>query len=215
MAGFFAGIARAPVSTIIMVSEMTGSYHLLLPTMWVSTLCFLLCNGTTLYRKQVPSRLESPAHRGDFIVDVLEGIKVEDVYRRDRRIEMVPEAMPLAEIVKLLSTTHQHYFPVVNSDQQMVGIFSSDDVRSYIYDETIWQLADAADVMTSPFISVLPTDDLNVAIRKFTAQNIDELPVMDPENRGRLLGLLRRKETIGAYNRQLATQQEAVREQAE
>lgn len=215
MAGFFAGIARAPVSTIIMVSEMTGSYHLLLPTMWVSTLCFLLCNGTTLYRKQVPSRLESPAHRGDFIVDVLEGIKVEDVYRRDRRIEMVPEAMPLAEIVKLLSTTHQHYFPVVNREQEMVGIFSSDDVRSYIYDETIWQLADAADVMTSPFISVLPTDDLNVALRKFTAQNIDELPVMDPANRGRLLGLLRRKETIGAYNRQLATQQEAVRHQAE
>jgi len=31
MAGFFAGIARAPISTIIMVSEMTGSYQLLLP----------------------------------------------------------------------------------------------------------------------------------------------------------------------------------------
>ncbi|MCA9057565.1 MAG: chloride channel protein, partial [Planctomycetaceae bacterium] len=35
MAGFFAGCAHAPISTIIMVSEMTGSYQLLLPTMWV------------------------------------------------------------------------------------------------------------------------------------------------------------------------------------
>lgn len=214
MAGFFAGIARAPISTIIMVSEMTGSYQLLLPTMWVSTLCFLLCHGTTLYRKQVPTRLESPAHRGDFTVDVLEGIKVRDAFRRDRRIELVPEAMPLSEIVKLLSRTHQHYFPVVDDTGRMVGIFSGDDVRSYIYDETIWQLVDASDVMVTNFLSVSPEDDLNHAMKKFTALNIDELPVLDPEDSGKLLGMLRRKETIGAYNRQLASRQEAVREQS-
>jgi chloride channel protein, CIC family len=214
MAGFFAGIARAPISTIIMVSEMTGSYQLLLPTMWVSTLCFLLCNGHTLYTKQVASRLESPAHRGDFMVDVLEGIKVDDVYRKGRQIEHVPEAMPLSQIVKLLSRTHQHYFPVMDGDDRMVGIFSADDVRSYIYDETIWQLADASDVMTSNFLSVVPDDDLNVALRKFTALNIDELPVLDPGEKGKLVGMLRRKETIGAYNRQLASRQEAAREES-
>jgi CIC family chloride channel protein len=210
MAGFFAGCAHAPISTIIMVSEMTGSYQLLLPTMWVSTLCFLLGQRWTLYKKQVPSRLESPAHRGDFLVDVLEGLKVEDVYRRDRKIECVPEAMPLSEIVKLLSRTSQHYFPVTNDEGQMVGIFSADDVRSYIYDETIWKLADAADVMVTQFLSVSPDDDLNVALRKFTALNLDELPVLDPNQRGRLLGMLRRKETIAAYNRLLLAQKEAA-----
>jgi chloride channel protein, CIC family len=143
---------------------------------------------------------------------VLEGLTVEDVYRRDRKIESVPEAMPLAEIVKLLSRTHQHYFPVVDSNGGMVGIFSSDDVRSYIYDETIWQLADAADVMKSPFLSVTPLDDLNKAIRQFTALNIDELPVLDPQDSRKLLGMLRRKETIGAYNRCLASLQKDVRD---
>ncbi|MEP3482179.1 MAG: chloride channel protein [Fuerstiella sp.] len=215
MAGFFAGIARAPISTIIMVSEMTGSYQLLLPTMWVCTLCFLLCGQTTLYRKQVKTRLESPAHRGDFLVDVLEGITVEDVYRNDRHTVMVPEAMTLANIVKLLSKTHQHYFPVTDADDKVVGIFSADDVRSYIYDETIWQLADAADVMKAKFLSVHPDDDLNVAMKKFTALNIDEIPVMAREEDGKLLGMLRRKETIAAYNRQLANRQEDVRQQNE
>ena len=215
MAGFFAGIARAPISTIIMVSEMTGSYHLLLPTMWVSTLCFLLCNGTTLYRRQVPTRIESPAHRGDFTVDVLEGIKVADVYRADRVVETVPEAMPLSLIVQRLTKTHQHYFPVVNDAGEMVGIFSSDDVRSFIYDESIWQLADAADVMTTQFLSVAPKDDLNEAMHKFTSLNLDELPVLDPEQSGRLLGMLRRKESIAAYNRQVLSRQEAARHQAE
>jgi CIC family chloride channel protein len=149
------------------------------------------------------------------MVDVLEGIKVDDVYRKGRLIEHVPEAMPLSQIVKLLSRTHQHYFPVMDSEDRMVGIFSADDVRTYIYDETIWQLADASDVMTTNFLSVLPGDDLNVALKQFTALNIDELPVLDPHEKGKLVGMLRRKETIGAYNRQLASRQQAAREESE
>ncbi|MCA9037608.1 MAG: chloride channel protein [Planctomycetaceae bacterium] len=215
MAGFFAGCAHAPISTIIMVSEMTGSYSLLLPAMWVSTLCFLMCKRSSLYRKQVASRLESPAHRGDFLVDVLEGITVEDVYRKDRKYECVPESMTLAEIVQLLSKTHQHYFPVINSEGSMVGIFSDDDIRRFIFDETIWQLADAADIMITRFLRVTPEEDLNSALQKFTRLNVDELPVLDAETGTKLLGMLRRKETIGAYNRRILEQKQEVAKQAE
>ena len=203
MAGFFAGIAHAPISTIIMVSEMTGDYQLLLPTMWVSTLCFLFCRRWTLYIKQVKSRLESPAHRGDFIVDVLEGIKVADVYRKNAELVYVDESMSLDEIVHTLAKTHQQYFPVVDSEGQVVGIFSADDVRSYLYDETIWHLAVARDVMITNIVSVAPNDDLNTALRRFTAINVDELPVFDDKAPGKLLGMLRRKETIAFYNQQL------------
>ncbi|MBM82564.1 MAG: chloride channel protein [Planctomycetaceae bacterium] len=203
MAGFFAGIAHAPISTIIMVSEMTGDYQLLLPTMWVSTLCFLFCRRWTLYEKQVKTRLESPAHRGDFIVDVLEGIKVADVYRKDPQLTYIRESMSLDEIVHTLAKTHQQYFPVIDSDRRVVGIFSADDVRSYLYDETIWHLAVARDVMITNIVSVLPTDDLNTALRRFTSINVDELPVFDPEDSGKLLGMLRRKETIAFYNSRL------------
>ena len=208
MAGFFAGCAHAPFSTIIMVSEMTGDYSLLLPTMWVSTLCFLLGKPWTLYQKQVPSPLESPAHRGEFIIDVLEGIRVEDVYRRDRPGLLIPEWMTLDEIVHALARTHQHYFPVIDSEKRMVGIFSSDDVRSYLYDETIWKLAVARDIMVSKVVSVTPEDDLNTALQRFTQLNLDELPVLDPNDPGKLLGMLRRKETIAAYNRRLLEHQQ-------
>jgi len=203
MAGFFAGCAHAPFSTIIMVSEMTGGYELLLPTMWVSTLCFMMSRRWKLYSKQVPTRLESPAHRGDFLVDILEGLTVREVYDRTRSILRIPESMPLHQIVHALSTTKQHYFPVVNNEDEMVGIFSGDDIRRYLYDETIWQLATASDVMNGKVVSVTPDDDLNVAMRAFTSVAIDELPVVDPENRRKLLGTLRHKETIAFYNRRL------------
>lgn len=211
MAGFFAGAAHAPISTIIMVSEMTGDYKLLLPTMWVSTLCFLLCRKFTLYEKQVPSRLDSPAHKGDFIIDVLEGIQIGEVYAPDKSLIRVKESASLDEIVHLLAETSQQYFPVVDEEGSMVGIFSADDVRSYLFDEIIWHLAVARDVMKSNVVSVTPEDDLNIALQRLTSLNLDEIPVVAREDARCLLGMLSRRETIAFYNRRVMQHREEAK----
>ncbi|MCA9161249.1 MAG: CBS domain-containing protein, partial [Planctomycetales bacterium] len=57
------------------------------------------------------------------------------------------------------------------------------------------------DVMNTRLITVSPEDDLNTALTRFTAMNIDELPVVAEDDPQKLLGILRRKETIAAYNR--------------
>ena len=208
MAGFFAGCAHAPISTIIMVTELTGNYSLLVPAMWVSTLCFLLCKRWTLYDKQVPARLDSPAHRGDFLVDVLEGIKVEDVPWKRR--SSVHEGATLKIIVHLIAESRQRYFPVIDDKDRFIGIFSTDDVRRYLYNEAIWDLANARDVMTTRVVTVTPESDLNTALRRFTELNLDELPVVEKENPQRLLGMLRRKDVIARYNQTLLDHKRAV-----
>ena len=205
-------LRHAPISTIIMVTELTGDYSLLVPTMWVSTLCFVLCQHWTLYEKQVPSRLDSPAHRGDFLVDVLEGITVADVPWTQRKT--VGEAMPLETIVHMLAETRQHYFPVLDANERFVGIFSSDDVRRYLFDPTLWQLANARDVMTSPVVSVTPESDLNTALKRFTELNLDELPVVDAKQADHLLGMLRRKDVIARYNQSLLSHKQSVADHA-
>lgn len=216
MAGFFSGCAHAPFSTIIMVSEITGGYGLLLPTMWVSTITFMLCQPWKLYSKQVPTRMESPAHRGDFLIDVLEGLRVGDIYEPlPKDVVLVPEGTSLKEIVHLLASTTQNYFPVVDPSGKMVGIFSGDDVRSYLYDETLWTLANARDVMTSAVVTVTPDDDLNTALRKFTTTALDELPVVDANDPGKILGTLRHRMAISAYNKRLVEFQQAAAEHSE
>jgi chloride channel protein, CIC family len=214
MAGFFAGAANTPISTIIMVSEMTGDYSLLLPTTLCSTLCFVLARRWKLYEKQVPSRLQSPAHRGDFIIDLLEGIKVEEVYRADLKQIHIPEGMPLEQIVHRVAENHQHFYPVEDANGRMVGIFSADDVREYLYDDSIWKLANARDVMIANYLYVLPQDDLNTALERFTQLNIDELPVLADAESRRLIGMLRRKETIGFYNRRLIEEKRSLEDAA-
>ena len=54
-----------------MVSEITGNYGLLLPTLWVCSLCFILSDDRTIYSSQVEKRSLSPAHQGDYVREVL------------------------------------------------------------------------------------------------------------------------------------------------
>jgi CIC family chloride channel protein len=101
----------------------------------------------------------------------------------------------------------------VDKDGRFVGIFSTDDVRSYLYDEVIWQVANARDVMTSRVLSVTPEDDLGTALRRFTELNLDELPVLDSQEPTRLLGMLRRKDVIARYNKLMAEHQRVARDE--
>jgi CIC family chloride channel protein len=63
MGGFFAAAAKTPFSTLVIVSELTGSYHMLLPAIWVCVLSFMLSDEHSLFRSQVENRAASPAHR--------------------------------------------------------------------------------------------------------------------------------------------------------
>ena len=204
MAGFFTGAAHVPISTLIMVSEVTGNYHLLLPAMWVEAITFALCRKVTIYRAQVPSLIDSPAHRGDFIIDILENLRVRDVMDRLRRPTLVPSDLTLREVIKIMEETTSHYFIVVGDDGRMVGIFSTNDLRRYLHDESVWDLLLASDIMTRKVLFATPTSDLNTVLRRFTEKNIDELPIVDDEDHGKVLGMLRRREVIALYNRRMA-----------
>ena len=62
MASFLASSIRVPLTSIIMVAEISGNHELLLPTMWACCIAFWLNNGWSLYRSQVHSRESSPLH---------------------------------------------------------------------------------------------------------------------------------------------------------
>ena len=59
MGGFFAGVSKTPLASIVMVCEMTGHYKLLVPLMLVCGLHLALSRHWTLYEEQVPSPIDS------------------------------------------------------------------------------------------------------------------------------------------------------------
>jgi len=205
MGAFFAGVAKVPLTAMLMVCEMSGSYGLLPPMMLVSILnVAFLSRRWTLYEEQVPGMVDSPAHMGDFIVDVLEQIRVKEVMQTDRPIDFVPEATPLPQILRLASHSQNTYFPVVDAERKLVGIFSLRDLRGAMTDETAGALVVATDLATQNVFTVKPDDDLHTAMRWFTRENIDEIPVVDPDDARQIIAMLSRKNVIAAYNEQMA-----------
>jgi CIC family chloride channel protein len=200
MAGFFAAVSNTPISTIIFVSEMTNSYHLLLPSLLVCSLVYLLSRKWTIYVQQVPSRLDSSAHRGDFFVDVLGTIRVKELLHQVRKVKLVPEDMPLFAFRKMFSSTDQHYFPVVNKKNILTGIFSINDIREIIFDQEIGDLVVMKDIANPDIIVTTPSEDLNEVLKKFTIRNLHRLPVVKDEDHTILLGMLDRMEVIQHYN---------------
>jgi CIC family chloride channel protein len=100
MAAVFAAAARTPISTLIMVAEMTGGYGLIVPAMLANTVAFVVQRTLsqshryqTLYEHQVPAREDSAAHRGVFVrraLQMLEGGTLE------------PSELTLPRLVSLL-----------------------------------------------------------------------------------------------------------------
>ncbi len=200
MAGFFAAASNTPISTIIFISEMTNSYHLLLPSLMVCSICYLLCQRWTIFENQVKSRIDSPAHAGEFMMDILQTIKVKNLKNLIKEVICVNEDMPFSEFKKIFSSTKQHYFPVLNKKGEFSGIFSSNDIREVIFTSHIEQLVVMKDIMVSDLIYTTPSEDLNTVLLKLTQKNIDALPVMDEDSTGKLMGLIYRRDIISHYN---------------
>ncbi len=200
MAGFFAAASNTPISTIIFISEMTNSYHLLLPSLMVCSICYLLSKRWTIFENQVKSRIDSPAHAGEFMMDILQTMKVQDLRHLIKEVRCVNEDMFFSEFKKIFSSTKQHYFPVIDSNGKFSGIFSSNDVREVIFTLHLEDLVVMKDIMISDLIRTTPSEDLNTTLLKLTQKNIDALPVVDEDDSGELIGLIYRRDIISFYN---------------
>ncbi|RJP85248.1 MAG: chloride channel protein [Desulfobacteraceae bacterium] len=203
MAGFFTAVSNTPISTIIFVSEMTDSYQLLLPSLFVCSIAYVLTSPWSIYRKQVKSRAASPAHAGEFMVDILQMIKVQDLKHLVKKVEGIPQNMPFVDFKYFFSRTKQHYFPVMDENSRMVGIFSSTDIRGVLFAPEIEHLVVMKDIANSDVVTTNMTEDLNTVLQKFTIKNIDSLPVVQADDPGILMGMLSRRDVIAFYNRQI------------
>lgn len=200
MAGFLAATHRTPIAALLMVSEITGSYGLLIPAMWVTALSFLVSGRITIVAGQVASPLSSPAHRGHFFNDLLAGILVKEILVAEQVSHTLKPGSRLSECRQLLRDSSQTVFPVVDDDGKLVGEVTLDDLRAFLYDQDLDLVAVAQDVMSAQKWSVTPEDTLAVAMRRFNVANLDELPVIERKT-DRFLGLLTRRSCIGHYNK--------------
>jgi chloride channel protein, CIC family len=106
MAAVFSCAARTPISTVIMVAEMTGGYGLIVPAMLVNILAFLTQRAlttraryATLYESQVETREDSPLHQGVFVRRALEMLETGSLEASDVRLPRLVNLLRFGEPV--------------------------------------------------------------------------------------------------------------------
>ncbi|MFZ5448484.1 MAG: chloride channel protein [Thermodesulfobacteriota bacterium] len=199
--GFFAGVAKVPVSSIVMACEMCASYTLLVPLMLVSTISYLLLGRVSLYEKQVVSRLASPAHFTEFARGILEQMQVAEVIK-PRKVTTVPENLPLDQLIQVVASSNETYFPVVDQNGRMTGILSINDIREVMFEESLHRLVVAKDVATLDVVRVFEDDSLQEALDQMVLLNVDELPVVQEEAPEKIVSMISKREIIGYYHSQ-------------
>jgi len=103
MAAVFAGAARVPIATLLMVTEMTGGYQLLVPAALAITVGYVVqkefsvkLKYPTLYEGQVEGRPDSPAHQVEHLETAIQLLA--------KRQVRIPETISHVDLRTLLET---------------------------------------------------------------------------------------------------------------
>jgi CIC family chloride channel protein len=126
-------------------------------------------------------------------------IRVEDIMTHD--IETIPENMTLRKLIGYIPKSHYTTFPVVDEKGFLTGIISIQDLREWIFEESLEDLIVVKEVATLNVITVTPEETLDTVLRRWTKKTVEILPVVESANSKKIVGLLSRRDLIAAYNR--------------
>lgn len=204
MAGFFAAAANTPLSTIIMVSELTGNYELLLPSMWVCAIAYMVARKWSIYEGQVPSKVFSQAHYGEYAHDIFETTFVEEAFKAGRNVVALSPDVKSEEIIKLMTEKRQRIFPVVDEDQHIMGSFTITDITRMLLEGKEANTT-AKDLMQSVLLEIGPGESIRKAQQIMMENQVEELLVVDDHMQpAKIMGVITTADIVRTYNRKLS-----------
>jgi CIC family chloride channel protein len=134
MCGVMSGVLHAPLTAIFLIAEITGGYTLFVPLMLVSAIAFSTISyfeKYSIYTKMLIERGEYIPHDKD--KQLLSGMKLTKVVEKD--LITVKPYEKLDDLVTAVRKSKRNIFPVVDDDDQLVGIITLDDIRDIMFDE--------------------------------------------------------------------------------
>ena len=218
MGGVFAACTKTPIASLVMVSEITGSYGLLVPLMMTCASAYLLSHSFTMNEEQVPGIADSPAHQGEFLVNILEDMKVSDAMVNISKSELIPASMPYKKVMATIRGCSSSVFPIVDENECLIGMFSLTDLRQIMHHEmAVSGLLVAGDLGSSETTAIYQDTTLDKALRLLTSRNSEAIPVVlgsefdldsgkgksELRESRKLIGMLYLRNLIAAYHRKI------------
>ncbi len=199
MAALLATTARAPLTSIIIVFELTGNYELVLPLMLSAALSTYLGDRfhmegayLTKLRRQ---GIKLPTNED---IDLLDTVDVEDVMQEVDGVLYPWQS--LADAAEFFDMSTHHGAPVVNDDFELMGVLSLSDIAAAggpLHSVSV------AEAMTRDPITITPDAPVSMALSRMAGMGVGRLPVIGGPRQREVIGMFRRESVVKAYEHAL------------
>jgi CIC family chloride channel protein len=197
MAAVFAGASRAPITSILILFEMTDDYRIILPLMLATVISTILAeylSRESIYTLKLLRRGVRLEQGRD--IDVMQGVMVGEAMTT--QVDTVRADLPLDDLGLAFAESHHHGFPVLNEQGELFGIVTVQDLgraaeRGGLEGRTV------RDIATRSVLTVYADEPMWLALKRLGTRDVGRLPVVDRHNPRRLLGLIRRSDIVRAY----------------
>lgn len=199
MGAVFAGIIRAPITSVLIIFEMTGSYGLILPLMISNMTAYGLARRfrpVPIYEALLEQDGIHLPHPRGAIKHALEQLRVSEAMTREA--VALPAAITVAEALERIGNYDFSTYPVTDGGDRFAGMVSEVRLRRTLAEgggkHLVRQVTDASEY-------VFPDQLLVRAIVHMNRSNLRQLAVLERGDDRRLVGLLTMSDIVRAQAR--------------
>lgn len=201
MAGLIAGVLHAPLTAIFLIAEITGGYQLFVPLMITASMSFIINkNGLdhTIYTKELLEKGTILTQNKD--KNVLTLMKLDSVIEQNF-VQLHPE-MSLGDMLKNgVAKSNRNLFPVTDIDNNFMGIILLDNIRSVMFDQSLYNSTTVETFMQKPpEVIYYEEDSMEKVMAKFQQSGAWNLPVIRNK---KYYGFVSKSKLLTAYRREL------------
>ncbi len=199
MAGMMGGVMHAPLTAIFLIAEITGGYKLFIPLMITATLAYLLnkyFQQHSIYTQSLAEKGELFTHHKDKVA--LAQLDIESLI--ETNFVTVPQTGTLRNLIEAVTKSNRNFFPVVNQQNEYLGVVFLDDIREMIFKPELYDEVRISNLMCHPQVEVQITDSMEIVAQKFRLSEHYNIVVLDGE---KYVGFLSRANVFSAYRKVL------------
>ncbi|GEQ98599.1 chloride channel protein [Iodidimonas gelatinilytica] len=206
MGAFASSVLGAPMSTILIVFELTGDYEVTMAVMVAAALSSMITHfayAPSFFLRQLERRgLNLESGKASHL---LKSTGTKAVMRTI--FSTVPKSASIFEVRRHLVAQGGGKLMVVDENGALAGIISFADLPEEAFDPDLNHLVRAAEIMRANPAVIYASDTLESGLRMLERTGEHDLPVLSDTSSRLVIGILNHEDVLKAYNRALLDSQ--------
>ncbi|MBU2628891.1 MAG: chloride channel protein [Proteobacteria bacterium] len=203
MTGLISGVMQAPLTGIFLIVEITGGYETILPLIVVSSISSTMSH----YIEPASFYFKELIERGQFLrpgtdARILSDLNISELISTE--YVKVSENMVFRNFIKILKTSDQNYFPVIEDEtNEYKGVIHISAIRKYALDPVMYDMIFLNQIMDTTVMTASLENDLQEVLDMMENNNMDSIPVVEND---RFIGMISKTRILDLYRRELIMQ---------